>query len=99
MVTIELQYFDGCPNAAAALELVNRYRQEHPHLAITVVQVQDDEQAVRIGFRGSPTILINGRDWFDMPLPDQPHLACRFCPAGIPSLELFSEMVRKMTSI
>ncbi len=99
MIKIEVQYFDGCPNAAAAMELVNRYQQKHPEVQVAVVQVQDDEQAVRIGFRGSPTILINGQDWFDLPLPDQPHLACRFYPAGIPSLVLFSEIAQKMISI
>jgi len=99
MIKFEVQYFDGCPNAAAAVQLVKKYSQAHPETEVGFVQVQDNERAAMIGFRGSPTVLINGRDWFDMAVPEQPYMACRIYPAGIPSLELFSEMVQKMISI
>lgn len=76
--TIEVQYFEGCPHAPPAIRLGERYRDEHQDVKLTLTRVESDEDAVRVSFRGSPTILINGKDLFGHPVPDEPHLACRF---------------------
>jgi glutaredoxin len=93
MVKIEVQYFDGCPHAPAALALVRRFQQEHPETEVKYTKVEDDAQAAEIGFRGSPTILINGEDFFGAPVPDEPHLACRFYPQGLPDYEAFIKLI------
>jgi protein-disulfide isomerase len=49
--------------------------------------VADNAKAERIGFRGSPTLLINGQDLLDMPKPENPSLSCRNYPNGIPTAE------------
>jgi glutaredoxin len=94
MITqIEVQYFDGCPHAPAALELVKRFQQEHPETEAKYTKVVDDAQAAEISFRGSPSILINGKDLFGAPVPDEPHLACRFYPQGLPDYEDFIKLI------
>jgi hypothetical protein len=83
---ITIQYFDGCPNWKAAREAVSRAA---PEARITLQTVETDEDAQRLRFRGSPTILFEGTDpWAD---PDAPFgLSCRVFQtatglAGLPS--------------
>jgi len=63
---VALQYFDGCPSwhqtdqlLRQALEAVGRADVEVEH-----VLVDSTEQAEAIGFRGSPTVLIDNVDPF-----------------------------------
>lgn len=62
---VQLLYFDGCPNW--------RETDERLHEAITAaglsvrptyVKVETPEDAERLSFRGSPTVLVNGADPF-----------------------------------
>lgn len=74
-MTIELLYFDDCPNWSTAAERLDRILAERGVTAERVL-VESDEQAKAIGFRGSPTILIDGRDPFAR--GDEPFgLSCR----------------------
>ena len=78
VVTVSLLYFDGCPNwhvaderLRAALVAVGR-----PDDAVEHVLVSTPEEAQEAQFRGSPTVLVDGRDPFSD--PDAPvGLACR----------------------
>ena len=73
MTSVEIQYFDGCPNWQAAREAVLAVR---PDADVRLTLVKDSQEAVALGFRGSPTILIDGRDpWADPSAPIG--LACR----------------------
>lgn len=94
--TIELQYFEGCPNVAKARELIEHYHHEHPEVQLKFTLVTDNEQAAQIGFRGSPTILIDGEDLFQLPAPEQPNMACRFYPGGLPDYNTFVRMIQKI---
>jgi hypothetical protein len=62
-VTVEVLYFDGCPNHETLLphleELVRSAGLPH---AIELRRVEDDAAAQRERFLGSPTVRINGRD-------------------------------------
>ena len=60
MTHITLRYFDGCPNWRIA---EGRLR---PALAEAGREdaTSTHEDATRLGFRGSPTVLIDGRDPF-----------------------------------
>lgn len=83
---IALRYFDGCPNWRVAQERLRAALQQSgaATVAIELERVASQEEAVRLGFRGSPTILIDGHD----PFADdraKPGLACRVydTPAGL----------------
>ncbi|MDQ6840406.1 MAG: thioredoxin family protein [Actinomycetota bacterium] len=75
---VELLYFEGCPNCPTAEA---RLREALAALgqrsvAVTYQVVSSPEQAERVGFRGSPTILVNGTDPFARP-DDPAGFACR----------------------
>ena len=58
---IALRYFDGCPNWRVAQERLRAALQQSgaATVAIELERVASQEEAVRLGFRGSPTILID----------------------------------------
>lgn len=61
---ITLQYFDGCPN----WEILDRKIAEALYgdndASIIHQRVESTEDAIRLGFSGSPTILVDGVDPF-----------------------------------
>ena len=60
---IEILTFEGCPNARAARELVERVvANVGSDAAVAYVDVPDPEAAARLRFLGSPTIRVDGRD-------------------------------------
>jgi hypothetical protein len=83
---VRLQYFDDCPRWRLAEARLNdalaAFGDARP--AVTYELVSTPEQAERAGFRGSPTILVNGRDPFAGP-DDPVGLSCRIYPgpAGV----------------
>lgn len=87
---IELLYFDDCPNWKTADE---RLRQLASARGVEVAHrlVTTPEEAEAARFRGSPTILVDGRDPFASG-DDPVGLSCRIYqtpdgPAGSPTLE------------
>lgn len=84
-------YFDGCPNWKIADERVAEIAAERPDVRVTRRQVRTFEEAQRVGFHGSPSILVDGVDPFaaaDAGIG----LACRVYAtpggtAGAPTLE------------
>ncbi len=69
---IELLWWEGCPSTEHAREQL-RVALEDLGLdgaVIRMVEVQTDEQAQALGFRGSPTILIDGVDLTDLSDPE-----------------------------
>jgi hypothetical protein len=98
-VRVELLYLDDCPSwrlaeerLTAALRLANR-----PDVRVVRRRVATEEQATALGFFGSPTVLVDGRD----PLAtggESVGLACRvFRTAaglkGAPTIEQLVEAV------
>jgi hypothetical protein len=85
-VEVRLLYFDECPSwrlAEARLnEALATFGDEAP--AVTHELVSTPEQAERAGFRGSPTILVNGCDPFAI-LDEPVGLSCRIYrgPGGV----------------
>ncbi len=63
---ITLRYFDGCPNWRIAEARLNEALGDArgPSAGIVLERIQTHEEAERVGFRGSPTILIDGSDPF-----------------------------------
>jgi hypothetical protein len=98
---VTLRQFDGCPNAGVArtrlAEALRRVGLDPA--AITMEEVSTPEDAERLGFRGSPTILVDGRD----PFADgdgHAGLACRIYqtetgPQGSPTVAQLEQALRR----
>ena len=89
MIEIAFQYFDGCPNWKTTHD---RLEEAIGNLRVTVVMqlVESPEEAAAVGFRGSPTVLIDGVDPFaDPDTPAAGTLACRVYQTqdGSPTVE------------
>lgn len=97
MTTVTLLYFDGCPHWRLADERL-RELGEHAGFTLEHVAVNKPEEAERLGFLGSPTLMIDGRDPFAT--GDEPTgLTCRVydTPQGLqgaPTLEQLREVLR-----
>jgi hypothetical protein len=89
MTNVTLLYFDGCPNWQVADERL-RQLQDEADFTLDYVTVDTPEEAERLGFGGSPTLLIEGEDPFAT--GEEPSgLACRVYdtpegPQGSPTL-------------
>ena len=81
-ISITLQYFDGCPNwRQAEKELTEAVDGLGIDAEIVYEKIESQDRAEEVGFRGSPTILISGRDPFAD--PDAPvGLSCRVFRTG-----------------
>ena len=75
---IEVLYFEGCPNHASAMEMVQRVLvRKGIQAQIVSLDVQDVETATRLGFLGSPSIRVNGTDIEPGRQDDPPFFGCR----------------------
>lgn len=76
--TLEVLYFEGCPNHERAVALVRRaLADEHIALPIRMIRVDTEEEARHYGFYGSPSIRVNGEDVAPVTKGATPGLACR----------------------
>lgn len=94
---ITLLYFDGCPHGETAEQVLNAVA---PELDVTVrkKRVTSNAEADDLGFRGSPTLLVDGVDPFAD--PDAPTgLSCRMylTPQGLRGSPT-AEMIRSVLS-
>ena len=81
---ITLQYFDGCPNWEVLDRRLTEALDGRSDVRVVHQRVETTEDAARLGFHGSPTVLIDGSDPFaDERTPVG--LACRVfrTPAGL----------------
>jgi hypothetical protein len=63
MARVELLFFDGCPNhQALEPHLRALLERRWPGTALELRRVESDEDAQRIGFLGSPSVRVDGRD-------------------------------------
>ncbi len=88
---IALLYFEDCPNWKIAEERLAVVAAERSDLTVSRHLVDTLEEAERVGFHGSPSILVNGIDVFAEP-GDGVGLSCRVYrtpdgPAGAPTVE------------
>jgi len=96
-MNVTLLYFDGCPNWRAVDSRLARLADEFG-FALTRRRVETPEEAEAEGFRGSPTVLVDGLDPFadgDEPVG----LSCRVYQtpsgqAGAPTVEQLREALR-----
>jgi hypothetical protein len=77
-MTVELLWWEGCPSHPDALaELERILREEGVEADVRRVQIEDDEQARRERFPGSPTIRIDGEDIVPPESTEPFSLTCR----------------------
>jgi hypothetical protein len=59
---VDVLFFTGCPNVEGALAHAREAVEQVGDTDIRIVHVEDDEQARRLAFLGSPTVRVDGRD-------------------------------------
>src|SRR2546427_4102061 len=94
-----IEYFDGCQSWETARNRVAAAVEALPAEAVgTRFKVESNEEAERLGFRGSPSILVDGKDLF--PTEASPiGMSCRVYlvdgkAEGAPSVEQLVEALR-----
>ena len=97
---VTIQYFDGCPNWQTARDHLQAAVEQCGSLDVRVswAVVDTEEKAVACGFRGSPTILVDGLDPFADPDAGV-GLSCRLFAtdgglAGAPTVEMLVRALR-----
>jgi hypothetical protein len=99
VVDVTLLYFDDCPNWRTAADLIERLAREHQDVTVSYPIVNTDSEAQRLGFVGSPTILVDGIDpWATGEAPVG--LSCRIFatpdgPKGSPTWEQLASAVQR----
>lgn len=88
---ITLQYFDGCPNWTVLEDRIAQAVGDRTGVTFTRQRIETAQDAERLGFRGSPTVLIDGADPFTQQGAPA-GLTCRMYPtpdglAGSPTVE------------
>ena len=88
---VTLLYFDDCPNWKVADQRLSAIAADRADVMVTRLRVETVEEAERVGFHGSPSILVDGVDVFAGP-GSSVGLSCRIYRtpdgmAGVPSLE------------
>lgn len=88
---ITLLYFDDCPNWKIADQRLATIAADNPGVTVRRQRVETLEEAERLGFHGSPSILVDGVDAFAGPGAGV-GLSCRVYRtpdglAGAPTLE------------
>ena len=101
---VELLYFNGCPTYRAAEKMLRGVlAQEHLEAEVELVAVNNDEEAQRRRFPGSPTIRVDGEDLFPVPERAEYALGCRTYATsegfrGSPTSTMLSEALAKRRS-
>lgn len=90
---VTLMYFDGCPNWREVDEHLELLASELPELRVRRQRVETVEEAERVGFHGSPTVLVDGVDAFADSKPAS-GLSCRRypTPAGYRGAPTFDQV-------
>jgi hypothetical protein len=97
-IKIEYQYFEGCPNHEKMYKnILEAIAGLEDKVEIINILVENNDIAKRIGFRGSPTLLINGQDIEKMEIPKVSSFSCRYYPNGIPSVEIIRNKILEVS--
>ena len=98
---VEFLFWEECPSHEEALALLREVLAESGRdpEAVEIVEVRTHEDAQRLGFPGSPTIRVDGRD-IDAERAGRFGLLCRIYhlpdgrPSPVPSRHLLEEALR-----
>jgi hypothetical protein len=102
-VDVQLLVTYDCPNEAATATLLRLALNEAglTDTDVRITVVTSPEQAEKLGFEGSPTILLDGGDPFARATPRQPALACRIYrtpdgPSGVPDFVALRQAIQRL---
>jgi len=90
---------DGCPLTPELWNaLQTALRQLKAEFTIDPLDVNElsEKHDIRAGY-GSPTILVNGKDLFDAPVPTAFDPSCRYYRGGVPSADQVAEKLRSLS--
>jgi protein-disulfide isomerase len=95
-IKIQFQHFEGCPNSPKLLNTLKEALLEFDESYYTFeeVLIEDNADAQKYKFLGSPTIILNNKDMMGLPLPEISTLACRFYAGGLPSKDKIIEKIK-----
>jgi glutaredoxin len=96
-VRVEVFYIDGCPNHKTVVERVKKVlKQERVSVEPIEIEIHDETEAKKMGFFGSPTIRVNGRDVDPRSRArTATGVACRYYTGGLPSEDMICAAVRE----
>ena len=101
---IELLYFDGCPSWQTGLKnLKSALQLEGIEAEVNLVNVQDEADAIRLEFLGSPSFRVNNVElWTEM--RETFALSCRVYPTpdgikGWPTMEMLREKLHALDEL
>jgi hypothetical protein len=98
---IEVLYFEGCPSWQTGVENLHAaLKLEGLPWSVELMEVQDDEDAQRRRFLGSPSFQFNGDDLWSQNRQEYA-MSCRMYPSpdglrGWPTVEMFRERLRSL---
>lgn len=97
---VALQYFEGCPNWQTTADHLARLADEGLDVSIDHEIIDSHETAVARGFRGSPTVLVDGVDPFENESTPV-GLACRVyrTPNGIEGSPTLTQLRQALLSV
>jgi len=96
-VKIEIQHFRGCPNSPEMIRRVKEAIKDiEEKIEYSEVLIESNKLAEKIKFRGSPTLLINGKDFEGREEPESVALNCRVYEDGLPNIYEIKKII--MTS-
>ncbi|MHB1709919.1 MAG: thioredoxin family protein [Acidimicrobiales bacterium] len=100
-MNVTILYIEDCPNLEPLMAELNDLLAERTDVTVATTIVRTDDEALRLGFHGSPTVLVDGHDPF--PAPSEPvGLSCRQYPCcrqggervpGFPSRTRLAELL------
>ena len=100
---ITFQFFDGCPNSTKTLSNLKEVLVELdiPESEIEIIEVPGLQEAEKIRFQGSPTILIDGVDIYSLRIPEDYSYTCRVYNfegnrTGVIPKDFIREKIRKL---
>ena len=98
---VQLRYFDGCPNwQVAEARLRDALVAIGAVDLVELVEVTTQDQAERLTFHGSPSVMVDGRDLFGQPDADV-GLVCRVysTPEGLGGAPTTAQLVAALTAV
>ena len=98
-IRIEILGFEDCPNTPPLRANVQQ-AVTNLKLHATVEYIAQDKLAADDLRRGwpTPTVLVNGKDLFDMAPPNSPEMKCRVYSSGLPTAERIADRIGKLTA-
>lgn len=78
-MNVTVLHIEDCPNWEPLMAELHELLDGRSDVVLTSTPVRSDDEAARLGFHGSPTVLIDGHDPFPGP-PEPIGLSCRSYP-------------------